>query len=65
MVVMPRGAPESDLTARIANNGLSRSERSPQYKAGCALKIWSPLPIKTNRQTTFSQWLNRTGTLCR
>ena len=53
--------PEAEGTAVITSQGREPIESSPQYSAGCALKMFSPLISKTVRHTTLIQCISRTG----
>src|SRR5690348_14068478 len=49
IAVTPR-KPSGVRCAPINSNGLSNVDFWPQYSAGCALKICSPLPSSTSKQ---------------
>ncbi len=63
--VVPRNVPSGPGLPVSDSAGLAKSESSPQYRAGCAMKICRPLPTSANRQATLSQCMIRTGSRCR
>ena len=60
MRVTPRNWPFSRI-AWAASSGVSKCEASPQYSAGCALRICRPLPTMASMQARLSQCISRSG----